>query len=172
MSAKVGNDPHEDRYLEAFHRRGTIGVCDVERYPALGRPEISEGLPVFFLVLSVFTNAVVFGCGDHELKEPTYHAVSFLKNRSEVYVSRPRPSSPLVQLFTVHIMGYSLADTALVALISRYASPATQGRSMGLNQAAQSMSRVVSPVVRKFGRKSSFRRSKSTTMTDSVLVSL
>lgn len=44
-------------------------------------------------------------------------------------------------------MGYSLADTALVALISRYASPATQGRSMGLNQAAQSLSRVVSPVV-------------------------
>ncbi|CAN0541122.1 unnamed protein product, partial [Ectocarpus sp. 8 AP-2014] len=44
-------------------------------------------------------------------------------------------------------MGYSLADTALVALISRYASPATQGRSLGLNQAAQSMARVVSPVV-------------------------
>ncbi|CAN0542296.1 unnamed protein product, partial [Ectocarpus sp. 12 AP-2014] len=49
-------------------------------------------------------------------------------------------------LFTVHIMGYSLADTALVALISRYASPATQGQSLGLNQAAQSMARVVSPV--------------------------
>ncbi|CAN0546946.1 unnamed protein product [Laminaria digitata] len=44
-------------------------------------------------------------------------------------------------------MGYSLADTALVALISRYASPATQGRSLGLNQAAQSLARVVSPVV-------------------------
>lgn len=44
-------------------------------------------------------------------------------------------------------MGYSLADTALVALISRYASPATQGQSLGLNQAAQSMARVVSPVV-------------------------
>lgn len=44
-------------------------------------------------------------------------------------------------------MGYSLADTALVALISRYASPATQGRSLGLNQAAQSMARVISPVV-------------------------
>ncbi|CAN0468159.1 unnamed protein product, partial [Scytosiphon promiscuus] len=58
------------------------------------------------------------------------------------------PHLPRVQLFTVHIMGYSLADTALVALISRYASPATQGRSLGLNQAAQSMARVVSPVVR------------------------
>lgn len=58
----------------------------------------------------------------------------------------PRFSS-ILQLFTVHIMGYSLADTALVALISRYASPATQGRSLGLNQAAQSMARVVSPVV-------------------------
>lgn len=60
----------------------------------------------------------------------------------------PAPPTPL-QLFTVHIMGYSLADTALVALISRYASPATQGRSLGLNQAAQSMARVVSPVVRR-----------------------
>lgn len=47
----------------------------------------------------------------------------------------------------MHILGYSLADTALVALISRYASPSTQGRSLGLNQAAQSMARVVSPVV-------------------------
>lgn len=55
------------------------------------------------------------------------------------------------QLFTVHIMGYSLADTALVALISRYASPETQGRSMGLNQAAQSLSRVISPVVSRIG---------------------
>eukprot|EP00903_Cladosiphon_okamuranus_P015364 g14190.t1 len=50
-------------------------------------------------------------------------------------------------LFTVHILGYSLADTALVALISRYASASTQGRSLGLNQAAQSMARVISPVV-------------------------
>lgn len=57
------------------------------------------------------------------------------------------------QLFTVHILGYSLADTALVALISRYASPSTQGRSLGLNQAAQSMARVVSPVVSQHPRK-------------------
>ncbi|CAN0467896.1 unnamed protein product, partial [Discosporangium mesarthrocarpum] len=53
------------------------------------------------------------------------------------------------QLFTIHIIGYSLADTALVSLISRYATPSTQGRSLGLNQAAQSTARVISPLFSK-----------------------
>ncbi|KAG5188576.1 major facilitator superfamily domain-containing protein [Tribonema minus] len=50
-------------------------------------------------------------------------------------------------LFSVHILGYSMADTALVSLISRYAGSNAQGRSLGLNQAAQSTARVISPLV-------------------------
>lgn len=50
-------------------------------------------------------------------------------------------------LFTVHIVGYSIADTALVSLISRYSSPTSQGRDLSFNQAAQACSRVLSPIV-------------------------
>ncbi|CAM9646203.1 unnamed protein product, partial [Chrysoparadoxa australica] len=50
-------------------------------------------------------------------------------------------------LFSVHIIGYSMADTALVSLITRYADEETQGRSLSLNTAAQSAARVVSPLV-------------------------
>jgi DHA1 family tetracycline resistance protein-like MFS transporter len=50
-------------------------------------------------------------------------------------------------LFSVHILGYSMADTALVTLISRYAGKNMQGRSLGLNQAAQSTARVISPLI-------------------------
>ena len=50
-------------------------------------------------------------------------------------------------LFAVHIVGYSIADTALVSLISRYSPAQAQGRDLALNQAAQSLARVVSPLV-------------------------
>ena len=49
-------------------------------------------------------------------------------------------------LFAGHIVGYSIADTALASLISRYSAPATQGRDLALNQAAQSCARVLSPL--------------------------
>lgn len=49
-------------------------------------------------------------------------------------------------LFTLHIVGYSIADTALASLISRYSNPSTQGRDLALNQAAQSCARVLSPL--------------------------
>jgi MFS transporter, DHA1 family, tetracycline resistance protein len=49
-------------------------------------------------------------------------------------------------LFTAHIVGYSIADTALASLISRYSNPSSQGRDLALNQAAQSCARVLSPL--------------------------
>jgi MFS family permease len=49
-------------------------------------------------------------------------------------------------LFAAHIVGYSIADTALASLISRYSAPATQGRDLAFNQAAQSCARVISPL--------------------------
>jgi MFS transporter, DHA1 family, tetracycline resistance protein len=49
-------------------------------------------------------------------------------------------------LFAGHIVGYSIADTALASLISRYSAPATQGRDLAFNQAAQSCARVLSPL--------------------------
>ena len=49
-------------------------------------------------------------------------------------------------LFAGHIVGYSIADTALASLISRYSAPATQGRDLAFNQAAQSCARVISPL--------------------------
>ena len=50
-------------------------------------------------------------------------------------------------LFVIHIVGYTVADTALVSLITRYSSPQSQGRDLSLNQAAQSLGRVLSPLV-------------------------
>ncbi|CAM9497218.1 unnamed protein product [Heterosigma akashiwo] len=56
---------------------------------------------------------------------------------------------PLVHfaMFSVHILGYAIADTALSSLISRYSSPDTQGTHLGLNQAVQSFARMISPLV-------------------------
>ena len=49
-------------------------------------------------------------------------------------------------MFAVHIIGYSIADTSLVSLISRYSAPSSQGRDLALNQAAQSCARIFSPL--------------------------
>eukprot|EP01041_Mallomonas_annulata_P008767 gene8767-18135_t len=49
--------------------------------------------------------------------------------------------------FTIHILGYSIADTGVVSLISRYANQASQGRALALNQAAQACARVFSPLI-------------------------
>mmetsp|Transcript_16818 Transcript_16818/g.37887 ORF Transcript_16818/g.37887 Transcript_16818/m.37887 type:complete len:721 (+) Transcript_16818:73-2235(+) len=49
--------------------------------------------------------------------------------------------------FAVHILGYSIADTALVSLVSRYSDPSSQGRDLALNQAAQACARIFSPLV-------------------------
>jgi DHA1 family tetracycline resistance protein-like MFS transporter len=50
-------------------------------------------------------------------------------------------------LFVAHIVGYSIADTALASLISKYSSPSTQGRDLSYNQAIQASARVVSPLI-------------------------
>jgi MFS family permease len=50
-------------------------------------------------------------------------------------------------LFVAHIVGYSIADTALASLISKYSTPASQGRDLAYNQAAQACARVISPLV-------------------------
>ena len=49
--------------------------------------------------------------------------------------------------FVAHIVGYSIADTALASLISKYSSSSSQGRDLAYNQAAQACARVVSPLV-------------------------
>jgi len=59
-------------------------------------------------------------------------------------------------LFVIHIIGFSLADTALASLISRYSSPSSQGRDLAFNQAAQSCAKVLSPVVAGFLYESMF----------------
>ena len=46
-------------------------------------------------------------------------------------------------LFTVHVVGYSIADTALVSLITRYSSSSSQGRDLSYNQASQAFARVL-----------------------------
>eukprot|EP01038_Epipyxis_sp_PR26KG_P006517 gene6517-8957_t len=53
-------------------------------------------------------------------------------------------------LFAVHIVGYSIADTALASLISKYSSNSSQGKNLALNQAAQSCARVISPLIAGF----------------------
>jgi MFS family permease len=49
-------------------------------------------------------------------------------------------------IFAVHVVGYSIADTALSSLVTRYSSSDSQGRALSLNQAAQACARVVSPL--------------------------
>lgn len=53
-------------------------------------------------------------------------------------------------LFVIHIVGYSIADTCVVSLITRYSSPSTQGRDLATNQAVQACARVISPLVAGF----------------------
>lgn len=50
-------------------------------------------------------------------------------------------------LFCLHMVSYSIADTSLVSLISRYSSASTQGQNLALNQASQSLARVASPLI-------------------------
>lgn len=50
-------------------------------------------------------------------------------------------------LFSCHILGYSIADTALVSLVSRYSAASSQGRDLALNQAAQACARIFSPLI-------------------------
>jgi len=48
--------------------------------------------------------------------------------------------------FGVHVIGYSIANTAIPALISRYTDESTQGRALGLNASMGALSRVASPL--------------------------
>jgi len=50
-------------------------------------------------------------------------------------------------LFSTHIVAYTVAETALVSLISRYSALQSQGRDLALNQAAQACARVFSPLL-------------------------
>ena len=49
-------------------------------------------------------------------------------------------------MFGIHLLGYTVADTALVSLISKYSAASTQGRDLAYNQAAQSCAKVISPL--------------------------
>jgi len=58
-----------------------------------------------------------------------------------------RAKVPHFVLFSLHVLGYSIADTALVSLLTRYSSSSSQGSDLALNQAAQSCARVFSPLL-------------------------
>ncbi len=49
--------------------------------------------------------------------------------------------------FSIHILGYNIADIAIVSLISRYSAPGMQGECFGLNQAAMNFARAISPLL-------------------------
>lgn len=67
-----------------------------------------------------------------------------------VGIALVRKEVPHFALFGLHIIGYSIADTSLVSLVSRYSSPSSQGRDLALNSAAQSCARVISPLLAGF----------------------
>ena len=50
-------------------------------------------------------------------------------------------------MFAVHVAGFSIGQTALPALLSRFASKDDQGKSLGLGQAFQAASRVAAPII-------------------------
>lgn len=52
-----------------------------------------------------------------------------------------------IAIFAVHVVGYSLADTAVASLVTRYSPADSQGRALSLNQAAQASARVISPLI-------------------------
>jgi MFS family permease len=53
-------------------------------------------------------------------------------------------------MFAVHVLGYSIADTALVSLLSDASMQHSIGRDLALNQAIQAGARIVSPLVAGF----------------------
>ena len=79
-------------------------------------------------------------------KHATLAVGNFLLAAGMVGVALVREEKLHFSLFALHIVGYSIADTALASLISRYSLPATQGRDLAFNQAAQSCARVLSPL--------------------------
>ncbi|GMI27330.1 hypothetical protein TeGR_g12971 [Tetraparma gracilis] len=52
--------------------------------------------------------------------------------------------------FALHVAGFSIGQTALPALLSRFASKEDQGKSLGLGQAFQAAARVAAPVASGF----------------------
>jgi DHA1 family tetracycline resistance protein-like MFS transporter len=58
-----------------------------------------------------------------------------------------RSQTPHFILFGCHILGYCIADTALVSMISRHSAAESQGRDLSFNQAAQACARVASPLL-------------------------
>lgn len=52
-----------------------------------------------------------------------------------------------IAIFAVHVVGYSLADTAVASLVTRYSPSDSQGRALSLNQAAQASARIISPLI-------------------------
>jgi hypothetical protein len=49
--------------------------------------------------------------------------------------------------FALHVVGYSIADTSLVSIISELSHKASAGQDLALNQAVQSGARILSPLV-------------------------
>ena len=53
-------------------------------------------------------------------------------------------------MFVVHVLGYSIADTALVSLISEQSTSEFRGGDLAINQAVQSFARILSPLAAGF----------------------
>ena len=77
----------------------------------------------------------------------TYFHVLMPKYLGMIGLSLVRNEPIHFTLFVMHIVGYSIADTALASLISKYSTPSSQGRDLAYNQAAQACARIVSPLI-------------------------
>ena len=77
----------------------------------------------------------------------TIHTIYTIHTIGMIGVALVRKEIPHFMLFASHVVGYSIADTALASLIARYSTSTSQGRDFALNQAAQSCARILSPLV-------------------------
>ena len=58
-----------------------------------------------------------------------------------------REKSIHFSIFVIHVVGFSIADTALVSLVTQYSPPENQGRALAFNHAASACARVISPLL-------------------------
>lgn len=80
-------------------------------------------------------------------KYATLAVGNFVLAAGMVGVALVRQKSLHFAIFAIHVVGFSIADTALVSLVTHYSSAESQGRALSFNHAAQACARVISPLV-------------------------
>ena len=80
-------------------------------------------------------------------KYATLAVGNFVLAAGMVGVALVRQKSLHFTIFAIHVVGFSIADTALVSLVTHYSSPESQGRALSFNHAAQACARVISPLI-------------------------